>query len=139
MRSRYGAVTRRWSLQGGYAFQNGEITESLSATVLAGARLAQVPRHSFSLWNRYDFTNRVGAGLGVVSMDDRFVATDNTVVLPAYTRVDGAVFFGITPQIRAQVNIENVLDAAYYPAAHSNNNIAPGSPRAVRFALTTRF
>ena len=57
----HGAVTRRWSLQGGYAFQNGEITESLSATVLAGARLAQVPRHSFSLWNRYDFTNRVGA------------------------------------------------------------------------------
>jgi catecholate siderophore receptor len=134
-----GTIAPRWTLQGGYAFQNGEITQSLSATVLAGARLAQVPRHSFSLWNRYDATGRVGLGLGVVSMSDRFVATDNTVVLPAFTRVDGAVFVTITPQVRAHVNLENVFDRKYYWAAHSNNNLAPGSPRAVRLAVTTRF
>lgn len=134
-----GAMTRRWTLQGGYAHQDGEITQSLSATVLAGARLAQLPCHSFSLWNRYDFTTRLGGGLGVISVGERFVATDNTVVLPAFTRVDGAVFLRITPQLRAQVNVENVLNATYFSAAHSNNNIAPGSPRAVRFAVTTSF
>jgi catecholate siderophore receptor len=37
------------------------------------------------------------------------------------------------------VNVENLLDTAYYVNAHSNTNITPGSPRAVRFALTTRF
>ena len=134
-----GELARRWTVQGGYAYQDGEITESISATVLAGARLAQVPRHSFSLWNRYDVTDRVGVGMGIVSMSDRFVATDNTVVLPAFTRVDGAVFFTITPQLRAHVNVENVLDTRYTWAAHSNNNLAPGSPRAVRFAVTTKF
>jgi catecholate siderophore receptor len=134
-----GALTPRWNVQGGYAHQNGEITKSLSATVLAGARLAQVPRHSFSLWNRYDITNAWGVGLGLISLSDRFVATDNTVVLPAFTRVDGAVFFQVTPRVRAHVNVENMLDTPYYWAAHSNNNIAPGSPRAIRFAVATRF
>jgi catecholate siderophore receptor len=134
-----GDLTTRWRVQGGYAYQDGEITHSVSATVPAGARLAQVPRHSFSVWNRYDLTERVGVGLGVISMSDRFVATDNTVVLPAFTRVDGALFYQITPRIRAHVNVENALDTRYYWAAHSNNNIAPGSPRAVRFAVTTQF
>jgi catecholate siderophore receptor len=134
-----GAITPRWSVQGGYAHQNGEITKSLSATVLAGARLAQVPRHSFSLWNRYDLSHAFGLGLGMISLSDRFVATDNTVVLPAFTRVDGAVFFRLTPRLRAQVNVENVFDTKYYWAAHTNNNISPGSPRAVRFAVTTAF
>jgi catecholate siderophore receptor len=134
-----GSVTRRWTVQGGYAFQHGEIRRSLSPTVLAGARLAQVPRHSFSLWNKYDVTNRIGAGLGVISMTDRFVATDNTVVLPGFTRVDGALFVTLTPRLRAQVNVENMLDAQYFWSAHNNNNIAPGSPRAIRFGVTTRF
>jgi catecholate siderophore receptor len=134
-----GEVGRRWTLQGGYAYQDGEITQSLSAAILAGARLAQVPRHSFSLWNRYDVTPRLGFGMGVISMSDRFVATDNTVVLPAFTRVDGAVYFRLTPALRMHVNLENVLDTKYAWAAHSNNNIAPGSPRAVRVAVTTTF
>lgn len=134
-----GQLTPRWTVQGGYALQTGEITQSLSATVLAGAKLAQVPRHSFSLWNRYDVTARLGVGLGVISMSDRFVATDNTVVLPAFTRVDSAVFLNLTTRLRAHVNVENLLDQHYYWAAHSNNNLAPGSPRAVRFAVTTKF
>lgn len=134
-----GRVLERWTVQGGYAYQDGKITQSLSATVQAGAQLGQVPRHSFSLWNRYDATARLGLGLGIISVGDRFVATDNAVVLPSFTRVDGAVFFQITPQLRGQVNVENLLDTRYYWAAHSNNNIAPGSPRAVRFAVTTRF
>jgi catecholate siderophore receptor len=38
-----------------------------------------------------------------------------------------------------QVNVENLFDEDYYASAHNNTNITPGSPRAIRFALTTRF
>ena len=58
---------------------------------------------------------------------------------PSWTRVDAAVYYNLTSTIRAQVNIENLFDEDYYPNAHSNTNITPGSPRAVRLALTTRF
>ena len=134
-----GNVSERWAVQGGYAFQDATITESLSAAVPAGARLAQVPRHTFSLWNRVQLSNMWGAGLGIISNGDRFVATDNTVVLPAFVRVDAAVFARLTPRLRAQVNVENLFDTRYYWAAHNNNNLAPGSPRAVRVGLTTTF
>jgi len=134
-----GRVTDRWSIQSGYAYQQAEITRSLSASVTAGSRLGQVPEHSFSLWTRYDVTSRWGAGLGLISRSDSFVATDNTVVLPGFTRVDAAVFFTPISRLRAQVNVENLFDEKYFASAHNNNNIAPGSSRALRVALTTRF
>jgi catecholate siderophore receptor len=134
-----GNVTRAWSIAGGYAWQHGEITRSISATAQAGAALAQVPAHSFSLWNKYQFTPRIAAALGVVSRGDVFTSTDNLVVLPAWGRVDGAVFYNVTPRLRVQANVENLLDAHYYPYANSNTNITPGSPRALRVSLTTRF
>jgi catecholate siderophore receptor len=134
-----GSLSERWSLHGGYAYQDGEITRSLSATVPAGTRLAQVPRHSFSLWNRYDVTSRIGVGLGVLSKSDRFVATDNLIVMPSFVRADAALFATITRRVRAHVNVENLFDERYFWAAHNNNNIAPGSPRAVRLSLTTQF
>jgi catecholate siderophore receptor len=61
------------------------------------------------------------------------------VVLPAWSRVDAALYYGVTRPIRAQVNIENLFDEDYHLYAHSNTNITTGSPRAVRIALTTRF
>ena len=70
---------------------------------------------------------------------DVFTSTDNLVVLPAWARVDGAVFYDVSPRLRVQANVENLLDANYYPYAHSNTNITPGSPRALRVSLTTRF
>ena len=134
-----GNVTRAWSVAGGYAYQDGEITRSISATAQAAAVLAQLPEHSFSLWNKYDFTPRLAAALGVVYRGDVFTSTDNLVVLPNWTRFDGAVYYNVTPALRAQVNVENLFDERYYLNAHSNTNITPGSPRGVRIALTTRF
>lgn len=134
-----GNITAAWSIAGGYAYQDGEITRSISATAQAGATLAQLPAHSVSLWNKYDFTPRLAAAVGVIYRGDVYTSTDNLVVLPNWTRVDAAVYYHLTSTIRAQINVENLLDAQYYPTAHSNTNITPGSPRAVRLALTTRF
>ena len=109
------------------------------ATARAGAALAQLPRHSISLWNKYDFTPRLAGALGVIHRSDVFTSTDNLVVLPNWTRVDGAIYYQLTSMLRAQINIENLFDEDYYLNAHSNTNITPGSPRAIRFALTSRF
>jgi catecholate siderophore receptor len=38
-----------------------------------------------------------------------------------------------------QVNVENLLDERYYPNAHNNNNITPGSPPAIRASVTASF
>ena len=134
-----GRVNERWTIAGGYAFQNGKITRSISASAQAGAVLAQLPRHSFSLWNKYEVTPRIAAGVGVVHRGDIFAASDNLVTLPAFTRIDGALFWTITNRFRTQVNVENLSNAKYFASAHNNTNILPGSPRAIRVALTTHF
>jgi catecholate siderophore receptor len=133
-----GSPTSSWTVMGGYAYQDGAITSSISPTAQAGAALAQVPRHSFSLWNRYDLTRSWGLGLGVIHRGDSFTSTDNRVTLPAFTRVDAALF-GRVGNVRGQVNLENVLDTGYYASAHNNNNITPGAPRALRVSLSAAF
>lgn len=134
-----GRVTRAWTVTGGYAWQDGVITRSISATAAAGASVPQLPSHSMSLWNKYEFTSRVAVALGVVHQGQVFTSTDNRVTLPRWTRADAAVFYALTSNLRAQVNVENLLDARYFPNAHNNTNITPGSPRGVRLALTTSF
>jgi catecholate siderophore receptor len=134
-----GRLTSAWSLIGGYAYQDGEITRSISATAQAGASLAQLPKHSFSLWNKYDLSSQWSVGLGLIHRGEIFTSTDNTVILPSFFRVDAGVFFNLNSTFQAQLNVENLFDEDYYSSAHSNTNITPGSPRAFRVALNTRF
>ena len=68
-----------------------------------------------------------------------FASIDNLLQLPGYTRADAAVFFSLTEKLRLQANVENLFNRKYYMNADNNTNISPGSPRAVRVALTARF
>ncbi len=129
-----GSVTSRWQVAGGYTNQVARIVSRTSAAA-AGARVPMVPRHTLSLWNRLQPFTRAGAALGVVHQASMFAAIDNTVTLPAFTRLDGAIFLTLAPSVRAQLNVENLLDRRYYATAHSNNNIMPGSSRRIRIGL----
>ena len=129
-----GRIGDAWSIQGGYAYQDGELTSALG-----GLRLAQLPEHVISLWNKYEFNGQWSAGLGVIHQTEMFAAADNLVTLPEFTRVDAGVFYTPSDRWRLQVNVENLLDEGYYANANSNNNITPGSPLAVRATVTSRF
>ena len=133
-----GSVTRKWKITGGYAYQDAFVVSATTAAA-AGAQVAQVPHHTFSLWNNYQIGRRWGAGLGVLERTKMFAAIDDTVTLPGYTRADAAVYYSISEKIRLQANVENLFNAKYYLNADSNTNISPGSSRAVRIGLTARF
>jgi catecholate siderophore receptor len=133
-----GALSPIWNVTGGYAYQDAFVTSATTAAV-AGAQVAQVPHHTFSLWNLVQVHPRVGAGLGIVSRSDMFAAIDDTVTLPKYVRVDAAVYVPLSGSMRLQLNAENLFDRRYYANADSNTNISPGSPRALRVGLTTAW
>lgn len=135
-----GSITKAWSVAGGYAYQEGKLTGTTNATTARdGATIANLPRNSFSLWNRYDFTAQWGAGLGVFNRSAMFTTTSNAVKMDGYTRVDGAVFYRHSPTLRAQLNVENLLDEEYFVNAHTDNNILPGAPITVRLGVTANF
>ena len=101
--------------------------------------MPNVPRHSFSLWNRYDVSKSVGLGLGVIARSKSFASISNAVTLPGYARVDAAAYYKLMRGIEAQINVENIFGADYFPTAHSDNNIAPGGPRAIKAQLRFGF
>lgn len=133
-----GNITTDWSVAGGYSYQDAFITSATAAAAL-GKQVGQVPHNTFSLWNKYQIIPKLGVGLGIISRSDMFIAVDNTVVMPGYTRADAAVFYSFNERWRLQVNIENLFDRKYFINADSNTNISPGSSTAVRIGLTARF
>jgi catecholate siderophore receptor len=133
-----GNPTRNWTISGGYAYQDAFITSDTTASP-AGRQVAQVPHHNFSLWNKYQIIRQLSAGVGIIRRSDMFAAISNTVVLPAYTRVDAAVYYSFNEHWRLQANVENLMDKRYHQNADNNTNISPGSPRAAKVALVARF
>lgn len=134
-----GDLTERWHVMGGYAYQDAQITKTLSASAPAGAQVALVPEHSFSLWNRFDVTKEFGVGLGTLYRSKIYTSNDNRVMLPSYVRFDAAAYYKISKNIELQLNVENLLDKTYYATAHNNTNISPGSPIAVTGGVRMQF
>lgn len=141
-----GNVTSAWSVVGGYAYTDATLLANTSNTLRKGATVGQVPKNTFTLWNRYDFNRAWAAGLGVIHRTEAFASTEQSSAssatntkLPGYTRVDAAAFYTLDDKTRVQLNVENLFDKTYYPNAHNNNNITPGSPRAFRVSLNKAF
>jgi catecholate siderophore receptor len=132
------SITSRWLVSAGYTLQEAKITRTTTAAP-AGRKVPLVPRHSFSLWNRYDFTKTIGAGLGVIARSKSYASISNAVKLPGYARVDAALYYQLPGGIEAQINLENLLGAHYFPTANSDNNISPGAPRTVKASIGYRF
>ena len=134
-----GTISGGWSIAGGYALQHAVLTATQSASARDGAQVAHVPRHSLSLWNRYDFSPVWGAALGLIARSAVWASTSNTVALPGFARLDGALYYKPNSSFQLQLNLENLTDQTYYASAHSNDNIAPGSPRALRMTAAWKF
>ena len=134
-----GFMTEAWQVVGGYAYTDARIVSATSTTIVAGNRVGLVPFNTFALWNRYQFTERWAAGIGIIHQGNMFASSDDTVRLPGIIRVDAAVYGRINKDVRWQVNIENLFDARYIATADGNNNITPGSPRAIRGTVIANF
>ncbi len=134
-----GRITQAWQVMGGYAYQTGEVGSMQSGTELAGNRLAQLPRHSASLWNRYDVNQTFGVGLGIIHRGAIYANVDNAVELPGFTRIDAALYWTINPALQLQLNIENLGNRRYFASAHNNDNISPGAPRSAWMTLNYHF
>ena len=131
-----GRVRPNWQVSGGYSWQDARLQGN------DAVRMAQTPKQQFSLWNRYDVNGRLGFGLGVIHQSSQFAAirtSTATTRLPAFTRVDAAVFYEISDRVQLQLNIENLFDTTYFSDAHNNFNISPGAPLNARLTLSSRF
>jgi catecholate siderophore receptor len=133
------SISARWQVSAGYALQKAEVMKATTACPTGNCEVPLVPRHSFSLWNRYEVSDSLGLGLGVIARSKSFASISNQVKLPGYARVDAAAYYKLSGGIEAQVNLENIFGADYFPTTNGDNNIAPGAPRTVKAQLRFGF
>jgi catecholate siderophore receptor len=133
------SISARWQVSAGYAWQKADVTSATTACASGQCEVPNVPRNSFSLWNRYEVSKALGLGLGVIARSKSFASISNAVTLPGYTRVDAAAYYTVTRGVEAQINVENIFGVDYFPMTNGDNNIAPGAPRAVKAQLRFGF
>ena len=91
-----------------------------------GHRPQLEPENAFSLWNRFDLGGGWGAGLGLVHQGAAFTNVDNVVRLPAFDRVDRALYTFVGGKTRLALNVENLGDKKYYATAEDATTTSAG-------------
>jgi iron complex outermembrane receptor protein len=137
-----GAITPEWRVIGGYAYVDAEVTRD--TTIPVGARLQNIPMHSFGLWSVYEFHDGpmkgVGFGGGANAVSDRAgSSTNDGFLMPAYAKVDLLAFYRITDAARLSLNVYNLFDKEYYERAFGALRVVPGEPLSAMASLSIKF
>ena len=133
-----GQITEDWFISAGYSYLDGEIHDEQDPTV-DGNRPRELPEHSFSVWNRYQLTEKFALGLALTYQDASYITKDNDTRLQSYVRVDAAAYYDFSDHLRLQLNIKNLLDTDHYPNAHGDHQVTVGAPFNASFSITSRF
>ncbi|VFR52714.1 Ferrichrome-iron receptor [plant metagenome] len=132
-------VTPQWRVLASYTQLKAEVTRD-SDPDMVGKLAANAPRRSASLWTTYDFpgpAQGLSTGLGAIYVGARQANSNNSFVLPAYTRWDANVAyrFGPAQRYKAQVTVQNLTNRRYYDSGGAFVPTFPGAPRSVFVTL----
>ena len=113
-----------------YTYTDASIVES--EVEAKGARLKNIPKHTANLSADYQF-NLVGHAAGLIGNLNYYGKRsanyiDNGSSLPEFTVVNLGGYVQVRPDVRVQLNIENLFDRDYYVASYTNNWVQPGEP-----------
>jgi len=122
-----GRINDKWTVSAGYTYLDGKDKGNESRN--KGNRPGELPESSFSIWNSYQLTGKLGLGLGAIYQDDSTPkGGSDTVTVPSFTRIDAAAYYQLNENLRLQLNVENLLDEDYYPHAYSTHQFTVGAP-----------
>ncbi len=136
-----GQVTNRLSIIGSYAYTDAVVTQD---PTYQGLQLANIARHTASLWARYAIDSQWTVGGGVFAQGQRQGDSGNTFQLPGYARVDAmlAYRFGLAgSKASLQFNVDNLFGKKYYTSSHQfvQDWIKLGTPRTAKVTLRMDF
>ncbi len=139
-----GRITENWQLLAGYTYMKSEVVSSQFFPGAVGARLANVPEHTFTLWTTYQLPHGFEVGAGPRYVGSRAAsstvpvdpATGQTKQAPGYWVGDAMIKYHVTKNIDVQLNVYNLADEFYYDQIHPSH-IVPGAGRSA--LLTTSF
>lgn len=129
-------IGEAWQVIANYAWTDARADDAAFAT----PDVLNVPEHSGSLFVIGRFVSPHGSdwslAAGASYAGDRAAAIDGSGVrLPAYWKAKAALEYGITRQITARLEVDNLFDERYAQSSYSPLWIFPGAPRSMKASL----
>lgn len=131
-------------LKAGYAFVDAKVRSynPQLQRVAPGNSLRFAPKHSANFWANYEFQSRalhgIGLGFGGNYVSSNFTNSSNTFTLPAYTTLDGTIYYQ-AKRVRIGVNINNLANTLYYTDAIYDRQFFVGQGRNFRISLAYKL
>lgn len=138
--SAVGYLRPNWTLIGSYTYQDSEvISADGSAANQIGMELARTPKHSLSVWSRYDFNDQLAFGGGAQYVGERYNGSTATrKIAPGYTSYDIMLSYQATEKLGLQLNGVNLTDKRYIEQLGGGHFI-PGAGRYVSVTASYSF
>ena len=144
-----------WLVTGSVSYLNAIYTGQAPAsaagpTAIPGSRAEKSPEWAYSLWSRYDRPKGrlrgLGAGFGLIWQDERLggngartPSAPDPLVLPAFTRVDAALFYRLSERVDLSLNVENLLDETIFVSGTVGSSLEVAAPRTIAFRVGYRL
>ncbi|RNF75667.1 TonB-dependent siderophore receptor [Marinomonas rhizomae] len=129
-----GQVTEDFKVIAGYSYIDTDIIEESSYDVL----ISYMPEHMFNLWGSYQVNEKLNVGLGLNTLSK--IENDSGADASAYEVVNAMMSYQFTPELSAQLNIDNLLNEKYYARVGDSGQFnIPGAERAAKATIRYQF
>lgn len=135
-------ITQEWDLMASWTHYRSKLIKT-ERNANNGNRFVNVPTNTVSLWTVYKpqsgFLKDFGIGGGPRFVSSRYADMTNTTKLAGYGVVDAFIYYDIKPDVRLQLNANNILDKKYYAGAGSSSTIFYGEGQYFLGTLKMKF
>lgn len=136
-----GQITSQFSVSASLTLQDSEVVKAEgSDAALVGYELARTPEESFSLWGRYDLSERWSAALGAQHIGERYNSSDpaGRELAEAYTIYDMMLAYRVNGRMGLRLNASNLTDESYVNQV-GGGHFAPGDGRSYWLSADLSF
>ena len=133
-----GMLVPRLYLAAGYAYLDSEVVRGAPGAA-TGARLANTPKNSFSVWLDYRATNRLDFAVGGRYVSDQLAMnTGAGRLVPSYEVFDAMARYRLSEKVVMKVNVTNFGNELYFEQLHPWH-VIPGPGRTGTIAVNVVF
>jgi outer membrane receptor protein involved in Fe transport len=130
---------RGWRLLASYLFTDAEIVSAPQQPNLEGKRLAQVPRHAYTLGLRWDNPAWVNVAANARFVGSQFEDDVNTLPLGSFVVFDVQLSRPVTRWGEVFVAVENLTNETYATGRTGEGVVSIGAPRLIHGGVRIGF
>ncbi len=131
-----GRITERWQVIGSYTYLDSEVRKSGTASEI-GNPLANVPKHSGTLWMHYILPQGIEVGGGIRYVGKRFTNANALTrrTVEDYWVADATLGYDISEKMTLRLNAFNLFDKRYADQI-GGGHFVPGAGRSAVATLS---